>query len=147
MEWEAFCCQWWVSCKIEWKLCEKRHFTTHLLCDEFPRFYFLSSSPEVKLSIWNDTVQHWEHFTVQFKTKQGRILRQSIVLLHDTRTHSAQEFGCEQFDHTTYSPNLTFSAYHLFLNSNHYFGGRCFDSVDAKMVFNTGCLHWQNLLS
>lgn len=37
--------------KVNENFCEKRHFTTHLLCDEFPRFYFLSSSPEGKLSI------------------------------------------------------------------------------------------------
>ncbi|GBN96617.1 hypothetical protein AVEN_96362-1 [Araneus ventricosus] len=79
------------------------------------------------------------------QNKRRGMLSQGSVLSHDNaRPNFAgvtqnliQQFGLEQFDHPPYSPNLTPSDYHLFLNLKRDFGGRRFDS--------SGCLHWRHL--
>jgi histone-lysine N-methyltransferase SETMAR len=45
-------------------------------------------------------------------------------------------FGCEQFDHSPYSPDLAPSGFHVFLHLKTFFGGRRFHD-EVKEAPNT----------
>ncbi|GBN02244.1 hypothetical protein AVEN_116429-1 [Araneus ventricosus] len=63
------------------------------------------------------------------------MLSGAIVLFHDNaRPHTAatqellDQFGCENFDHPPYSPDLAPSDFHLFLKLKEFLGGKRFGS-------------------
>lgn len=82
-------------------------------------------------------MRRWENFGPLQRSKQkARNAQWRYVLLHDnSRPHFAgntenliEEFGWEQLDHPTFSPDLASFVYYLFLNLKRYFGGRHFGS-------------------
>jgi hypothetical protein len=68
------------------------------------------------------------------------MLSRGFVMPHDN-TAAMQDliatFGWEQFSHPPYSPDLTASVFHVFLNLKIFLGQRFHDDSEVKEAINT----------
>ena len=96
---------------------------------------FLPEGKTINSAVYFETLKKLRR---AIQNKRRGMLSATILLLHNNaRPHSAAHtqdlvtsFKCEQMDHTPYSPDLSPSDYHLFLQLKKFLGSKRFDDDD-----------------
>ncbi|GBN39385.1 hypothetical protein AVEN_99622-1 [Araneus ventricosus] len=132
-----------------------QHTKSCALCSGTDRAFCLSSSfPEVKPSMWYNTVKHCKNCGVQFKTKGDIYSVKALccfmtthipILLVSLKTLFNNLVGSSSISITrSTAPTSHLKDNHLFLNLKHDFGGRSFDSDDDA---KNGVQQWLSSLA
>jgi histone-lysine N-methyltransferase SETMAR len=103
---------------------------------------FLPQGSTINAGVYCDTLKKLHR---AIENKRRGMLSWGVVMLHDNaHQHTAAAtqdliatFGWEQFDHSTYSPDLVLSDFHVFLHLKAFLGGRRFHNDEVREAVNT----------